>query len=98
MNDTLTSNMTIHQDILDEMATYEKEEPVTCDMFTLQPEALVDMAMERLSAAGVQLIEWRALLYRRLNIPIIAKVCPVPRLTAQIYIFLPRTELLLRNL
>lgn len=57
-------------------ATVDHNEEATpkWNPYTLPPEALVDIALERLSAAGVQLIEWRALLYRRLNVPIIAKV------------------------
>ncbi|KAF9466757.1 hypothetical protein BDZ94DRAFT_1157418 [Collybia nuda] len=59
--------------IFDEKRSYYGEVPVEWDLSVLPPEALVDIAMERLSAAGVQLIEWRALLYRRLNVPIITK-------------------------
>ena len=38
------------------------------------PAEVVDMALDRLQRAGVQLIEWRALLYRRMNVPIVVTV------------------------
>ncbi|KAF8530443.1 hypothetical protein BU17DRAFT_36210 [Hysterangium stoloniferum] len=34
---------------------------------------VVDMALERLQHAGMMLIEWRSLLYRRMNVPMIVK-------------------------
>lgn len=86
MLDTLAVNTAPNHTILDEKACYAEEAtifdkkasyedaPPRWDLSVLPPEVLVDIAMERLSAAGVQLIEWRALLYRRLNVPIIAKV------------------------
>jgi len=44
------------------------------DILNNKPEVVVDKALERLQRAGVVLIEWRALLYRRMNVPIIVKV------------------------
>ena len=35
---------------------------------------VVDMALHALQSAGFQLIEWRALLYRRMKVPILVKV------------------------
>ncbi|KAJ2928188.1 hypothetical protein H1R20_g8904, partial [Candolleomyces eurysporus] len=43
------------------------------DLFDRQPAELVDVAISRLQAAGVELIEWRALLYRRMSVPIFVK-------------------------
>lgn len=43
------------------------------DVFEQQPAELVDIALLRLQAAGIELIEWRALLYRRMAVPIIVK-------------------------
>ncbi|TEB34231.1 hypothetical protein FA13DRAFT_1729739, partial [Coprinellus micaceus] len=52
-------------------------EPVGCstpkDVFERSPEELVDVALSRLRAAGIQLIEWMALLYRRMDVPIIIR-------------------------
>jgi len=45
------------------------------DPFIFPPELLVDVALTRLSHVGVQLIEWGATLYRRMNVPVIPKVC-----------------------
>ena len=38
------------------------------------PAEVVDMALYALQSAGFQLIEWRALLYRRMKVPILVKV------------------------
>lgn len=38
------------------------------------PAEVVDMALHALQSAGFQLIEWRALLYRRMKVPILIKV------------------------
>lgn len=40
----------------------------------LSPEELVDRALKTLQDAGVQLIEWRSLLYRRMGVPVVLKV------------------------
>ena len=45
------------------------------DPFVFPPEFLVDVALTRLSHVGVQLIEWGAMLYRRMDVPVIPKVC-----------------------
>ena len=45
----------------------------TKDVFESSPEELVDIALSRLQAAGIQLIEWMALLYRRMDVPIIIR-------------------------
>jgi hypothetical protein len=49
--------------------------PINKNVFDLPPAELVDLALSRLQNAGVKLIEWRALLYRRMNVPVIVKVC-----------------------
>jgi hypothetical protein len=36
-----------------------------------EPAEVVDMALQELRRAGVELIEWRAELYRRMNVPIV---------------------------
>ncbi|KAF9530516.1 hypothetical protein CPB83DRAFT_850459 [Crepidotus variabilis] len=38
-----------------------------------EPVEVVDMALERLQKAGVELIEWRAQLYRRMQVPIVVR-------------------------
>ena len=50
-------------------------ETIFMNLSTSPPEALVDLALQQLSAAGVKLIEWRAMLYRRMSVPMIPKVC-----------------------
>lgn len=40
---------------------------------TLSPEAAVDIAVQHLSTDGVKLVEWRAVLYRKMQVPIIPK-------------------------
>ncbi|KAJ2913663.1 hypothetical protein MD484_g6765, partial [Candolleomyces efflorescens] len=45
------------------------EEKKREDVFDHQPTELVDAALSKLQAAGVKLIEWRALLYRRMGKP-----------------------------
>ena len=44
-------------------------------IYELSPEELVDKALKALQNAGVQLIEWKSLLYRRMGVPLIIKVC-----------------------
>jgi hypothetical protein len=44
------------------------------DVFDRQPAELADVALSRLQAASVKLIEWRALLYRRMGRPMILRV------------------------
>jgi len=44
------------------------------DLFLCEPSAVVDLALYRLQKAGVALIEWRSLLYRRMNVPFVIKV------------------------
>lgn len=39
------------------------------------PIEVLDLALSRLQAAGVKLIEWRDLVYRRMNVPASIKVC-----------------------
>jgi hypothetical protein len=39
-----------------------------------EPPEVVDIALQKLQKAGVELIEWRALLCRRMNVPVILKV------------------------
>lgn len=39
-----------------------------------EPAEVVDIALQKLQKAGVELIEWRSLLYRRMNVPVILKV------------------------
>ncbi|KAF8964812.1 hypothetical protein BDZ97DRAFT_1814611 [Flammula alnicola] len=38
-----------------------------------EPAEIVDIALQALQRAGVELIEWRAVLYRRMNVPILVK-------------------------
>lgn len=49
----------------------------------LKQEELVDIALTRLQSAGVQLVEWGGLLFRRMHVPIIIRVRRV------VYIHLP---------
>lgn len=44
------------------------------DIMDNAPEVVVDMALAQLQKHGVELIEWRAPLYRRMHVPIIIKV------------------------
>ncbi|KAI0826572.1 hypothetical protein BC628DRAFT_1320151 [Trametes gibbosa] len=47
--------------------------PSSSDIYTSSPEELVDKALHALQEAGVQLIEWKSLLYRRMGVPVIIK-------------------------
>jgi hypothetical protein len=38
------------------------------------PAVLVDKALETMQREGIQVIEWRALLYRRMKVPVFVKV------------------------
>ncbi|GBE90121.1 hypothetical protein SCP_1801450 [Sparassis crispa] len=42
-------------------------------LFNRLPEELVDHALHTLQDAGVELIEWRSLLYRRMGVPVLIK-------------------------
>ena len=46
-----------------------KEETI----FFHDPAVVVDIALERLHQASIVLLEWRAALYRRMNVPIVVK-------------------------
>ncbi|KAI0636215.1 hypothetical protein C8Q77DRAFT_1052473 [Trametes polyzona] len=43
------------------------------DTFQVSPEELVDRALHALQTAGIQLIEWKSLLYRRMGVPVFIK-------------------------
>lgn len=44
------------------------------------PAEVVDIVLHALQSAGFQLIEWRALLYRRMKVPILVKVSNTVRI------------------
>ena len=46
----------------------------SADVYEYSPEELVDKALKTLQDAGIELIEWSSLLYRRMNVPVIVKV------------------------
>jgi hypothetical protein len=48
-------------------------------LLDLPPEELLDIAVEKLQRASIRLVEWRTLLYRRMNVPRIVTVS-LPRL------------------
>lgn len=48
--------------------------PSASTVHASSPEQLVDKALHALEKAGVQLIEWKSLLYRRMGVPVILKV------------------------
>jgi hypothetical protein len=39
-----------------------------------EPEEVVDLALEKLQEAGIMLVEWHSLLYRRMNVPLVIRV------------------------
>ena len=43
------------------------------DILRREPAEVVDMALGKLQTAGIVLLEWLALLYRRMNVPVIIK-------------------------
>ncbi|OCH91387.1 hypothetical protein OBBRIDRAFT_728815 [Obba rivulosa] len=45
----------------------------TLDAHEFTPEELVDRALHTLQQAGMELIEWKSLLYRRMGVPVIIK-------------------------
>ena len=50
------------------------QSPSASNVYEFSPEDLVDKALRALQEAGVQLIEWKTLLYRRMGVPVILKV------------------------
>ena len=44
-------------------------------LFDHDPMELVDMALHQLQSGGVQPVEWRSRLYRRMGVPVINMVC-----------------------
>jgi hypothetical protein len=40
----------------------------------LHEEEIVDVALSRLQSACIQLVEWRALLFARMNVPVVVRV------------------------
>jgi hypothetical protein len=44
-------------------------------LFDHEPMELVDMALRRLQNSGIQPVEWRSRLYRRMGVPVINMVC-----------------------
>ncbi|KAI0329299.1 hypothetical protein GY45DRAFT_1325243 [Cubamyces sp. BRFM 1775] len=47
--------------------------PSASNVYEFSPEELVDKALKALQEAGIQLIEWKTLLYRRMGVPVILK-------------------------
>ncbi|KAI0648911.1 hypothetical protein C8Q79DRAFT_887884, partial [Trametes meyenii] len=47
--------------------------PSTSNIYEFSPEELVDKALHALQEAGIQLIEWKSLLHRRMGVPVIIK-------------------------
>lgn len=61
------------------------------DTLRYEPAEVVDMALGRLQRAGIVLIEWHSLLYRRMNVPVLikARICismPIPMVISRVYI------------
>ena len=52
-------------------------QPTTLLDLDEHPAVLVDKALQTLQREGIQVIEWRALLYRRMKVPVFVKVCPI---------------------
>ncbi|KAI0323404.1 hypothetical protein GY45DRAFT_1406172 [Cubamyces sp. BRFM 1775] len=46
---------------------------IATDIYECPPEELVDKALKTLQETGLQLIEWRTLIYRRMGVPVILK-------------------------
>jgi hypothetical protein len=83
---------------------FKEKEPVDCstpkDVFEHSPEELVDIALSELQAAGIQLIEWRALVNRRMDVPIVIRASGLstpPPLIYTIVFFYYHPVLLLRR-
>ncbi|KAI0062295.1 hypothetical protein BV25DRAFT_1804045 [Artomyces pyxidatus] len=55
-----------------ECRTFDEKQP-SKSLLDLLPEEVVEIALQRLLHAGVELIEWRAPLYRRMKVPIMVK-------------------------
>ena len=71
MLDTLASNPHILSDEVHGV------QPTTLLDLDEHPAVLVDKALQTLQREGIQVIEWRALLYRRMKVPVFVKVCPI---------------------
>lgn len=71
-------SQTPHDSSADSSTVDKKEEhdvdSAPKDVFDNSPSHLVGVALARLQAAGVELIEWRAMLYRRMSVPVIVRV------------------------
>jgi hypothetical protein len=50
------------------------ESHVTEPFLNLLPEEMLDIALEKMQSVGINLVEWRTLLYRRMNVPRIVSV------------------------
>ncbi|EIW57957.1 uncharacterized protein TRAVEDRAFT_48981 [Trametes versicolor FP-101664 SS1] len=47
--------------------------PSASDIYASSPEQLVDKALHALQEAGIELIEWKTLLFRRMGVPVALK-------------------------
>lgn len=59
---------------LDHFTTMYQPKADASNIYEYSPEELVDKALKTLQDAGIELIEWSSLLYRRMNVPVIIKV------------------------
>lgn len=72
---SLTQTITIHHRFTSSQTFIDSPYHKKYDgILNLQPAEVVDLALERLQTAQIILIEWRALLYRRMNVPVLVKV------------------------
>lgn len=72
---SLTQTITIHHRFTSSQTFIDSPYLKKYDgILNLQPVEVVDLALERLQTAQIILIEWRALLYRRMNVPVLVKV------------------------
>lgn len=62
------------KDMQDYFQDAHPSSPSASAIHASSPEQLVDKALYALEKAGVQLIEWKSLLYRRMGVPVILKV------------------------
>ncbi len=62
------------KDMQDYFQDAHPSSPSASTVHASSPEQLVDKALHALEKAGVQLIEWKSLLYRRMGVTVILKV------------------------
>jgi len=54
---------------------FPDKQPEDC-ILNHEAEEVVDLALEKLQDAGIMMVEWRSVLYHRMNVPLVIRVGP----------------------